>query len=84
MFLHENGKLPTTDDDAKTIGAPAAYENGALTLAASDMTFTFNKGTEGIDGKKIVLTKDSNGAAWACATNAESAFVTGCSGTITE
>ena len=93
MYMYEQGTDPSGAGD---LGSNQTQPNGTITIVTTNsasginggLKFTFNAkgaaqaGTTGIAGKKITLTKNSNGA-WECKTDADAGFVTGCAqGTI--
>jgi type IV pilus assembly protein PilA len=84
-YIMEEGAFPA---DAALVAATLGMESdandlGDITLtpgadaAAGKMTFEFSKGNPGIKGKKISLSRDTDGV-WSCASDADTDYIRGC------
>lgn len=84
MSIVDKGSFPADASGIASVNLPA-YDNGEVTLKAEDadkgtgtMTFKFDKGTAGIIGKGITLTRAEDGG-WTCETTVEKTdFIQGC------
>lgn len=84
-YIMENGKFPDNEAlKAATLGMEKdANDLGEITLnpqgqdGAGTMTFKFEKGNPGINGREISLSRDTNGV-WSCTSDADEKYIRGC------